>query len=205
MPNFLDPMWYFAPKRMLRINAFIWKWVMRFLTASAEVALHRNFGRRYLPRLLAGVFFCTVCASLAPRPSPLTGVWVLGLYALVTYHAIHAYTRRGVAEPHSLSAGEPWPVWRKLPFAETTVQRYCEPAFCLAVGCFLRPLDPFLGTWLLASGVAVLVKGQLTRVQETRRVLDAMDARHEAQALHAALNARQQRPQAQQAHRARLP
>ncbi|MBU6401006.1 MAG: hypothetical protein KGS61_11855 [Verrucomicrobia bacterium] len=205
MPSLLDPKAYFTPKRMLRINGFIWKWVMRLLTASVEVALHRNFGRRYLPRLLAGTFFCTVCAAAAPRPSTLTGLWVLGLYALVAFHAVCVYARQGVVVPHSFSAGEPWPLWRRIPWSETAVQRFGEPALCALIGLLVMPLVPFLAGWLVSAGLALLVKGQICRIEESRRVLDAMDARHEAQALHTALNARQQRPQAQQAHRARLP
>jgi integrase len=31
---------------------------------------------------------------------------------------------------HSYSSGEPWPLWRQVPVATTTVQRYLEPALC---------------------------------------------------------------------------
>lgn len=209
MPNLPDPFAFFTPKRMLRINLFVWKWLMRLLSASVEVYLRRNFGRRYLLRLCGAVFFCTVCASLVRRPSPLTGVFVLVLFVLIAFHAVQVCTRRsqGVAEPHSFSTGDSWPVWRRLPCAETVVQRYLEPCLCVLAGLILGSLDPFLEAWLAGAGIALFMKGQISRMKDARRVLDALDARHEAQALHAALNARQQprAHQAQQPHRARLP
>lgn len=198
----------FTPRRVLRVNRFVWTWVMRLLSASVEPYLHRNFGRRYLLLLLGAALFATACAALPLPSSPLTDLYLLGLYGLFVYHAKQVWTRQnqGVVEPHSFSNGEPWQVWQRVPCSREEVEQYLEPALC-AVASLLPLRDPFLRAWLASAAIALLVKGQLSRIKNLRRVLDAMDARHEAKALNAALTARQQpRGQAsQKAHRARLP
>jgi hypothetical protein len=68
-------------------------------------------------------------------------------------------------------------------------------------------VDPFLHLWLAASALALFVKEQIQSIKLTRQILDALDAKHKAQALNTALKAHQQ-PHGQvgqRAHRAHLP
>ena len=196
-------------RRLLRIELFLLKWAMRLLSASVEICLRQNFGRRYMPMLFAAPFLFLFCAGLDPFRTPLTDLFWLGLFALAFWHFIYLFVRRSrsIAEPHSQSAGESWGGWQRFGFDETIVQRYLEPALCALVGCIIFLIDPFLGFWLMASGAALFVKQQISRFKTNRRIMDALDAKLEAQRLNAALTKAQQRPaqRAQKSHRAYFP
>jgi hypothetical protein len=208
MPNWLDPFWLFKPKPFLRFSLFVGKWFMRLTSASVELCLRANFGRRYLPRLVLAALLCTFCVFLDPSASFPTAGFLLGLYVLVAYHAGEIFTRkaRGVPEPQTFSTGESWVVWQRLPVSNAFVQRYLEPSLCAFIGLLVGELDPFLHFWLLTSAISLFIKQQIDRVLVTRRVLDSIDAKHEAQTLNGAIKAFQQRHQAaQRPQRARLP
>jgi hypothetical protein len=91
-------------KRYARISLFVAKWLMRLLSASIEIYLHWNFGRRYVPTLLAALIFATVCVWLVRQPAPPTALFLVGLWSMAFYHTVYAFTRRRlpVAEPHTL-------------------------------------------------------------------------------------------------------
>ena len=90
---------------------------------------------------------------------------------------------------------------------QATFQRYVEPGLCLFLGVLFIGLDPFLYVWFQAAGVALFIKEQIRHAQLNRRILDSLDAKHEAQLLNTALKTHQRTPNqpAQRTHRAHLP
>jgi len=196
-------------RRLGRISFRIAQWLTRLLSASVEVYLRRNFGRRYLLTIILAVVFYMMCMGFAPPAMPLTGFFALGLMVLSFHHFAFAFSRRRlqVPEPHTFSAGDSWELWRRLPFQPATVQQCLEPALCVIISFPVAAVDPFLALWLRASAVALFAKEQITRMSTTRRILDAADARLEAQRLNAGLNQHLHQPHhgAQAAHRARFP
>lgn len=207
-----DPLNFFTiagQRRYLRIALFLGKWLMRLLSASVEAFLRTNFGRRYVHMLAGAFLFFFLSTGLNPAPALLTSLFLMGLFALVIYHYIQMFRRRGlsVAEPHSSSAGNSWNFWQRFGLAQTTVQRYLEPALCWLIGLIISTPDPFLGFWLKASAVALFVKEQINRVRITRRIIEANDAKVSAQDLNSGVRQYQQGPgqAAQKSHRARFP
>ena len=203
-----DPFKFSTWKRYLRIWLFIAKWLMRLLSANLELCLRHNFGRRYLPRLIASVFLYWLFVSLAPPPNALAGLFLPAMFVILVYHSTQMMTRqrRGTAEPYTLSTGDSW-LCHYLKCSQSSVQGYVEPGLCFLVGLTLAGADRFLHCWLEASAVALFIKEQIYRSKLTRRILDSMDAKHEAQAMNAAMKAYQQPPaqRGQQTHRAHLP
>ena len=193
----------------LRIWLFLLKWAMRLLSASAETWLRKNFGRNYALWLFAPPFMFLFCSAFYPHPTPLTEVFLLGLFVLTGWHIGNLFVRRyrSRAEPHSGSAGVSWSYWKRLGLAETTTQRYLEPALCGLAGGILFSFDQFLGGWLMASGLALFVKQQISDFKLNRRVMDALDAKLEAQRMNTSLTQYQQKPGqgAQKSHRAHFP
>jgi len=196
-------------RRSAHISLFLGKWLMRLLSASVEAFLRDNFGQRYIHMLFGAFLLCLICSGLDRFPGSLINIFLLGLFARIIYHYIHAFQRRrlSAAEPHSSSAGESWKIWQTFGFTQTTVQRYIEPAFCWIVGLLVSMQDPFLGVWLKASGFALFIKEQIKRFKTNRRIIDATDAKLEAQALNASLKQYQPGPGqgAQKSHRAHFP
>ena len=116
--------------------------------------------------------------------------------------------RRTAGNPRfafSYSTDDSWDLWQPLRIQKTTVQRYIEPVLAFLVGLSIYALDPFLGFWLISSAVALFVKEQVTRFKTARRILDASDARLQAQHLNTGLNNYVLRPSqgVQRSHRAR--
>ena len=64
-----DPFKFSTWKRYLRIWLFIAKWLMRLLSANLELCLRHNFGRRYLPRLIASSFYIGSLPVSLRRPT----------------------------------------------------------------------------------------------------------------------------------------
>ena len=209
MYNALDFFTIAGQRRYLNITLFIGKWLMALMSASVETYLRANFGRRYVFMLVSAFFFFLVCSGLNPHPSALTSLFLFGLFVLGIYHFIQMFRRRhlGVAEPHSASTGDSWIFWQRFGLAQTTTQRYVEPAFCWLLGLIISPVDPFLGFWLKTSAVALLIKEQISRVRITRRIIDANDAKVAAQNLNNGVRQYQQGPGrgAQKSHRAHFP
>ena len=181
-------------RRTARISLFLGKWLMRLLSASVEAFLHSNFGRRYVRMLLGAFFVCLICSALDPFPGLLIRLFLLGFLAQIICHLFHVFHRRrlSAAEPHSSSTGDSWKIWQHFGFSQTTVQRYLEPALCWVVGWIVSVPDPFLGFWLMASAVSLLIKEQISRVKITRRIIDAHDAKIAAQSLNNGLRQYQQ-------------
>ena len=209
MSNELEFFTLSGQRRYFRIALFLGKWLMRLLSASVETFLRVNFGRRYVWMPFAAFTFFLTCCAANPRPTVLTYLFALGFFMLNVQHCIHVFRRRrlGAAEPHSASAGESWIFWQRFGLSQATTQRYIEPALCWMVGLIISLADPFLGCWLVASGVALFIKEQGNRVRATRRIIDANDAKVSAQSLNTGVRQYQQGPgqAAQKSHRAHFP
>jgi hypothetical protein len=209
MPEITQLLQISTYRRVGRISLLIAQWLTRLLSASVEIYLRRNFGRRYLVTITLAWVFYMMCMGFAPPAMPLTGLFALGLLVLSFHHYAFTFSRRRLQlpEPHSLSSGDSWEFWRSLPFQPTTVQQCIEPALCVLISFPVASVDPFLALWLRASAIALFAKELITRMSTTRRIMDTADARIEAQRLNAGLNQHLQQPRngAQAAHRARFP
>lgn len=151
-----------------------------------EVFLHHRFGLRTGKTLLKGLllmFF--VAAALthayAPPAVPLLEGFVLAYVIAAVCQWLGSVSDGG--EVHSYLTGEPWPAWRRVPLATTTIQRYVEPLFCYLIGGTLFLLDPRLGHWICVAAIALFVKGQILRFHIRAGQLDALDSRFEAEQL----------------------
>ena len=209
MSEFLNLFSYANHRRWLRVCLFIGKWLMRLLSASVEVILRRNFGRRYICMLIGSFIFTLFCFGLIHVEAFLSVLFLFIMFVRLTRNIIKIFRRirLSIPEPHSSSTGESWIVWQRHGFSQTTVQRYLEPALCLIAGLIVLMPDKFLGRWLMASAVALFIKEQISRWKINRRIIDANDAKLEAQRLHASLAQVQQKPghAAQKSHRAHFP
>lgn len=152
-------------------------------------------------------FLC--CAGLNPRPALMSVLFFFSLLVLVVCHCIYTFQRNRLsgAEPHSTSAGDSWKIWQRYGFQKAAIQRYLEPALCAVTGLLMLIPDLFLGGWLLAAAVALFVKEQQSRFKISRRILDSIDAKIEAQALNTSLKQHQPGPaqSAQKSHRVYFP
>lgn len=209
MSEFFNLLSYANHRRWLRIWLFIGEWLMRLLSASIEIILRRNFGRRYI-FMLIGAFICFLfCLGLAHAEAFLSVLFVFIMIVRLTKNIIKIFRRirLSIPEPHSSSTGESWVFWQRHGYSQATVQRYFEPALCLIVGLLVSLPDKFLGHWLMASAVALFIKEQISRWKINRRLIDANDAKIAAQALNASLKQHQPGPGqgAQKSHRAHFP
>lgn len=165
-------------------------WSLKLLSANAEILLHRNFGRRYLPILTASFLAHTCCILIMPFPNPLRSLVFLVMAVRFGVHCKQALTRRrrGIPEPHSQSTGEPWSLWQDWRIDRITIERYLEPALLVITSFVCSTIDPFLDLWLKGCGASLFLKNILGAVRLRRRVMDAADNRFEAEDLSVALN-----------------
>jgi len=209
MSDVFSPFRVATLRRTLRICLFVGKWLLRLLPQTVEPFLRSNFGRRYVLQPFGAWFLFLICASLNPRPAATSSLFLVSLFALITYHCVRVFQRNrlSAAEPHSSSTGDSWKIWQNHGFSKSTVQCYLEPALCGMVGLLVLLPDPFLGWWLMLSAVALFIKEQYTLFKLNRRVMDALDAKLAAQALNNSLRQPQSGPgpRAQKSHRAHFP
>lgn len=195
-------------RRYWRMTLFVLRWGMRLLSASTEIHFRRNFGRRYLPMLMGAFLLFTICSGVISPAAPLTTLFFLVTMVQVIRHCLFAFfrTRLSLPEPHTLWTGDSWDVWQRLGYGTSTVQCYIEPALSLILGLLVLNVDPLLGFWLAASGLALFVKEQLIRIESLRHILNAADGRIEAQRLNSGLNRylNQSARGTQRPHRAQL-
>lgn len=167
--------------------------VFQLMSATAEVFFRRNLGRRYVPTLVrAFLLFGFVRSVLALRsewtlPSVL---FLLGFFLRTAYHYAFNWFRpgRGLPEPHSLSTGDSWGLWRRFRFSQSRVQRFVEPVFCLVVVWMIWNQDLALALWIAAAGGSLFMKEQMNHFRNRRQVLDIVDNRIESQLLSAAVD-----------------
>lgn len=196
MSNYFDFLNYKNICRWVRIFIFLGKWAGKFLAASIEVYLRSNFGRRYVRMLFGALFLCLFCAGLNSKTTILTSLYLFGLWALVIKHFIFVFRRHrlSIPEPHSSYSGDSWKYWQNLGLPQVAVQGFLEPSLCTVVGLIIYTIDRFLGFWILASAISLFVKELLGRVRNTSQLINAMDAKIEAQRQNAAITQFQQKP-----------
>jgi len=175
----------------LRRTSFAWlfpfTWTLVKSAAPAvpitiEVFLHHRFGARSGKILLQAflllvIIFAAVCSAAPPAVVPLFPLFFL---AYSTAALGHWFSSRFVPQPehvHSYSTGVPWPFWRRLPVSSRTVQLYIEPVLCYLFGWLISILDLALAQWLMLAAVALFIKGQVLRIRQRTRRLDALDNR----------------------------
>ena len=181
---------------ILRGTQFAWvlPFVWTMLTGAAvaapttiEVFLHHRFGGRSGKALLKGFLTLFVVCTLSLHGDRHAAVPLfpgyLFAYAIAAVGQWLTSRSRHAEQIHSHSSGEPWPLWRELPFAATTIQQYFEPALCCLIACVVLLLDSALAHWLFFASIALFIKGQLRRSGLRTRRLDAFDNRSETERL----------------------
>ncbi|MCI0541130.1 MAG: hypothetical protein L0Z50_38500 [Verrucomicrobiales bacterium] len=106
------------------------------------------------------------------------------MLVIVIIHWFNVWFRKNPGEVHSYSTGRPLPFWRYVRLGELTVKRYIEPLLCLGLAFALSKIDQAFAYWIAAASVAAFIEEQLSRASGKTRILDAVDSRIEAQALH---------------------
>jgi hypothetical protein len=152
-----------------------------------EVFLHHRFGSRSGKALLKGFLLLLVVSATTMHSDPPAAVPLFPgfLFAYVICAFGHWLTsRRQAAEQiHSYSSGDPWPLWRQVPFETATIQRYIEPALCCLITSVVLLLDSALAHWLFIAAIALFIKEQVLCAQMRTRRLDAFDNRAESERL----------------------
>jgi hypothetical protein len=180
----------------LRGTRFAWllPFVWTILTGAAvsapttiEVFLHHRFGGRTGKALLKGFLLLLVVCALSLHGDLQAAVPLfpgyLFAYAIAAIGQWLTSRSRLAEQTHSHSSGEPWPLWRELPFASTTVQQYFEPVLCCLITCVVLLFDSALAHWLFLAAIALFIKAQLRRARLRTRRLDAFDNRSETERL----------------------
>lgn len=174
------------------VSVFFWilKHVGLLLSASLEVYLHRNLGRRYMRKASIAFLFCLAYASAAPPTAVLLRTFVAGFFVMLIFHQGFNLARQHGRhpEPHTYWRGEPLRVWQQFGFADSTVRRFCEPAICLIIAYFTSVIDPFLSCWVGTAAISLFAKEQIEYFALRRRVWDMTDSRIESQELTAAVD-----------------
>jgi hypothetical protein len=169
---------------------FVWSILTSVAVAAPttiEVFLHHRFGGRSGKALLKGFFILLVLCVLTfhgdlQATVPLFPGYLFA-YAIAAVGQWLTSRSRQAEQIHSHSSGEPWPLWRELPFATTTIQQYFEPALCWLIACVVLRFDSALAHWLFIAIIALFIKAQLRRSRLRTRRLDASDNRSETERL----------------------
>lgn len=169
--------------------------VLRFMTISLEVFLHRNFGERFFGPLevVAGLVAISIMASTASLFYLRDGAAMFGfgliVLALGAYHLweIHQRKKDGARRIHSRYWGDSLPFFYTLGVSHQTIQFYIEPGICFVVGIILRLGFPMLGLWIMTGALAWFVMCQLEMRRWNNRILDAIDHEIEAKNFDAAV------------------
>lgn len=117
-------------------------------------------------------------------------LFVCGFIVLCTWHFLRIKQRNGRNEQwYSRSFGIShldrllplfrW--WERVPLIGTEVDnwflyRFIEPGVFILLGSVLQIIDPILGTWLLISSVALLLKNNTIYAKEREWYLDEIDS-----------------------------
>jgi hypothetical protein len=177
-------------RRYARVFLWLLKHVGLLLSASLEVYLHRNLGRRYIRKVSMSFLLCLAYASAAPPKAVLLQGFVTGFLVMLIFHLGFNSARRWGRhpEPHTYWRGEPWRMWQQFGFTDSAVRRFCEPAICLGISYFTSLIDPFFAGWLGAAAISLFAKEQIEYFALRRRVWDMTDSRIESQELTAAVD-----------------
>ena len=157
--------------------------------------LRHNFGDRAIrfldvmaANLLSGgvMLVLMIIGGAAKSPPFLLLTINFAVWPMFLYHrrAIRLRTQRWHSRYHGDSH-----LSRFLPYPETTVKKWFEPAFCLFLGAFLAitMIDFAAGCWLMLSGVSLRLDLEILLQEFRDKVLDAIDAEIEGQQLQRAL------------------
>ena len=151
-------------------------WLLRPLTAPAEVLLHRAVGERFPGVASAvGLMLMEVFGLLADLPS-MVHAFMLVVVARIVVVRVLAVLARGQGRPiPSDSSGTPW-LCAAFPALPGHVARWAEPFVVLVVGLVAKAVNPALGDYLEFAAVALLATAALRFAVAYGRYLDVVDA-----------------------------
>ncbi len=153
--------------------------VIQAYATSVEVFLHRGFGERYLGSQAALVFLLVPFHSYLLRDyDPRQLFRFLGAYLIAcVLQRIGIIRRRwkGVAR-HSFYSGFPILATGNTRFDESCFKIWIEPFLVMLGGAVFISQDRALGTFILAAGFALYIKGRMMNQLDRIKLLDMQDA-----------------------------
>lgn len=176
---------------------YVFQVLLRVMSVSLEVFLHRNFGERFFSPIefIAGsiaLYSFMFLGRILFYPHVI-GLMLFGFLATAmgAYHlyVIQERKKKGIVL-HSRYWGDSWPFLYELGVSQQTIQFYIEPIFCFLVGLVLIGVTPLLGAWIIYASIAWFFFCQLDLRKWNNRILDAIDQEIEARNFQAAVVAR---------------
>ncbi len=140
--------------------------------------IHYGYGSQALgfPAMFALALLVCSCAA-----DPRMVYWLMAwIPALIVQRII---TVRSKVITHSRYAGYPW-LAMKVPFLkqETTAVQFTEPMICFTLGALLLGWSQFLGLFLMAGFLSLLICGAIENELFELRLMRMQDARLEGEA-----------------------
>lgn len=172
--------------KFFKVMAFLITWAG---SIPVEVFIHRRFGVRYLTIFTVSAGAAAVVAAIVFAEEGTDRIVVAVVFVaylvLCLMHTISAWRRdHRKVRWHSRSGGEPYPIWKVLPFGKDPykVVRYHEPVVLFVIGLFIAPFFT-VGPLILGSAAASFIKGLLEDWHIRGAVLDQIDRQIEGEAI----------------------
>lgn len=163
------------PKKITGLGIIL----VRGMAVTLEVFLHTGFGVRYIgSQALIGILVIAGWAMLAgPRDEMPLIMFGAAVVVLCGCQRIDAAIRRkrGIRE-HSRYTGYPWLLPRTMASSESAMKGVLEPMLAGAIGWWIAPLSPPLGTYLMLASVALFLSNLMDERAEAQQALDLDDA-----------------------------
>lgn len=146
------------------------------LSLTCTVFLRTDFGREGIGVLgLCSIVLMLFYATFTQCPAMLVYFW-LWILAVICQRIKQAMNRRRGVILHSYYNGYPWLVKRVMPRISERNAKGVEAFLCMFIGFGLAQLDPPLGWFVIAGGVATLLAETLIVEQSRRRLQMMRDA-----------------------------
>jgi hypothetical protein len=159
--------------------------ILRSISATVEVFLHKGFGSRYIGfQGFLGIFAILIFAAMIPVP----GTWGLILF-LFAYLKACLYARAGIVwrklrgqeHEHTLYSGYPYLMRLFRRSNEMTIKRYIEPIVVFLAGCAFSYFVPALALYLFMAAGALFLSVNEAEAYQRRQTQVMHDAVIEAQ------------------------
>lgn len=151
---------------------------------SVEVFLHRHLGERYLGLQAVGVLVLVPFHAYLFQDYDSTGLMkfiVLYLLACMVQRVAMLWRRwKGVVQ-HSRYNGYPSILAGNTRIDEVFFKIWIEPPLVMGGGTVLMSIDPALGSYFVAAGFALFIKGRMMNLLSSSQLLDMQDTMFDQQ------------------------
>jgi hypothetical protein len=162
-------------------NGAQWAMLMlRSITVTVEVFLHRDFGSRYIgTQGFVGLLIILFFGAFINVPGTNGLMMFLMAYLFVCLVArvqIDRRKRRGLDPQHSRYTGWPYLMSVFPRCSELTVKRFIEPALVVTVAALVMNFVPALGLYLMMAGGVLFTMVNYDEAEERRRIQSMQDS-----------------------------